>query len=282
MARLIHARSPRVNRPFVAINCAALPEALLESELFGYERGAFTGAQQTKPGQVEIAAGGVLFLDEVSEMSLAAQAKLLRFLQEREFQRLGGTRVVKTNLRIVAATNRDLQQAMERGSFRHDLYYRLQVFTIQLPPLRERHADILPLAEAFLRDISRSMRRPLVALTQEATGALLSHSWPGNVRELRNALERAAIVCEGGAITPAQLSLAAPRRDPQVDEAEVNLDAIQRRTIARVLDQVRGNKSQAAKRLGLTRNQLYERLRKYKLETPAASFDGEAGLSPTV
>ena len=138
MARLIHARSPRGNRPFVAINCAALPENLLESELFGYERGAFTGAQQTKPGQVEIAAGGVLFLDEVSEMSLAAQAKLLRFLQEREFQRLGGTRVVKTNVRIIAATNRDLQEAIQRGSFRHDLYYRLQVFTIQLPPLRER------------------------------------------------------------------------------------------------------------------------------------------------
>jgi transcriptional regulator with PAS, ATPase and Fis domain len=282
MARLIHARSPRGNRPFVAINCAALPESLLESELFGYERGAFTGAQQSKPGQVEIAAGGVLFLDEVSEMSLAAQAKFLRFLQEREFQRLGGTRVVKTNVRIIAATNRDLQQAMERGSFRHDLYYRLQVFTIQLPPLRERQADILPLAEAFLRDIGRAMRRPRVPLTQEATEALLSHTWPGNVRELHNALERAAIVCEDGAITAAQLSLAAPRRAPQFDEAEVNLDALQRRTIARVLDQVRGNKSKAAKRLGLTRSQLYERLRKYNLEPRAASFDDQAGLMAAV
>jgi len=282
MARLIHGMSPRENRPFVAINCAALPENLLESELFGYERGAFTGAQQTKPGQVEIAAGGVLFLDEVSEMTLAGQAKVLRFLQEREFQRLGGTRVVKTNVRIIAATNRDLQQAIERGSFRHDLYYRLQVFTIQLPPLRERQTDILPLAEAFLRDISRSMRRPVVTLTQEATAALLSHTWPGNVRELRNALERAVIVCEGGAITEAQLSLAAPRRSPQFDEAEVNLDALQRRTIARVLNQVRGNKSQAAKRLGLTRNQLYERLRRYNLEAPAGRFDDQAGLMPAV
>src|SRR5580765_5201200 len=246
MARLIHSRSPRGNRPFVAINCAALPDNLLESELFGYERGAFTGAQQTKAGQVEIAAGGVLFLDEVSEMSLAAQAKLLRFLQEREFQRLGGTRVVKTNVRIVAATNRDLQQAIERGVFRHDLYYRLQVFTIQLPPLRERQADILPLAEAFLRDIGRAMRRPPLGLTPEATEALLSYAWPGNVRELRNALERAAIVCEGGAITAAQLSLAAPLRRAEVAEADVNLDALQRRTIARVLAHVRGNKSQAA------------------------------------
>jgi len=282
MARLIHARSPRGNRPFVAINCAALPENLLESELFGYERGAFTGAQQTKPGQVEIAAGGVLFLDEVSEMSLAAQAKFLRFLQEREFQRLGGTRVVKTNVRIIAATNRDLQQAMERGAFRPDLYYRLQVFTIRLPPLRERQADILPLADAFLRDIGRAMGRPRVPLTPEATEALLSYTWPGNVRELRNALERAAIVCEGGAITEAQLSLAAPRRSPQFDEAEVNLDAIQRRTIARVLNQVRGNKSQAAKRLGLTRNQLYERLRRYNLEAPAGPFDDHASLMRAV
>jgi transcriptional regulator with PAS, ATPase and Fis domain len=277
MARLIHTRSPRGNRPFVAINCAALPENLLESELFGYERGAFTGAQQSKPGQVEIAAGGVLFLDEVSEMRLAAQAKLLRFLQEREFQRLGGTRVVKTNVRVVAATNRDLQQAIERGSFRHDLYYRLQVFTIQLPPLRERQADILPLAEAFLRDIGRAMRRPL-GLTAEAAEALLSHPWPGNVRELRNALERAAIVCEGGLIRPGMLALAAPARNSPVDDAEADLHALQRRTIARVLGQVRGNKSQAAKRLGITRNQLYFRLCKYNLETPAASFDEAAGL----
>ena len=282
MARLIHARSPRGNRPFVAINCAALPENLLESELFGYERGAFTGAQQSKPGQVEIAAGGVLFLDEVSEMSLAAQAKFLRFLQEREFQRLGGTRVVKTNVRIIAATNRDLQEAIQRGSFRHDLYYRLQVFTIQLPPLRERQADILPLAEAFLRDISRTMRRPPVGLTREATEALLSHAWPGNVRELRNALERAVIVCESDAITAAQLSLEGTRRSPQVVEGEVDLNALQRRTIVRVLGQVRGNKSQAAKRLGITRNQLYFRLRKYSLDTPAASFENEAGLMPVV
>ena len=282
MARLIHARSPRGNRPFVAINCAALPENLLESELFGYERGAFTGAQQTKPGQVEIAAGGVLFLDEVSEMSLTAQAKFLRFLQERESQRLGGTRVVKANVRVIAATNRDLPKAIEGGSFRHDLYYRLQVFTIQLPPLRERQSDILPLAEAFLRDISRAMKRPPVVLTQEATEALLSHTWPGNVRELRNALERAVIVCENDAITAAQLSLDGPRRSSQVDEDEVDLNALQRRTIVRVLGQVRGNKSQAAKRLGITRNQLYFRLRKFSLDTPAASFDDEAGLMPAV
>jgi len=151
VARFIHAASPRKTGPFVALNCAALPEQLLESELFGYERGAFTGAQQAKPGQVELAAGGVLFLDEVSEMSLSAQAKFLRLLQEREFQRLGGTRLVKANIRVIAATNRDLRKAVERGDFREDLFYRLAVFDIQIPPLRERPSDIVPLAECFCR-----------------------------------------------------------------------------------------------------------------------------------
>ena len=235
---------------------------------------AFTGAHQTKPGQVEIAAGGVLFLDEVSEMSLAAQAKLLRFLQEREFQRLGGTRVVKTNVRIIAATNRDLQQAIERGSFRHDLYYRLQVFMIQLPPLRERQADILPLAEAFLREISRTMRRPPVGLTPEATEALLSHAWPGNVRELRNALERAVIVCESDAITAAQLSLeGTPSQSSVSSKAKWISTPCSDARLCGLLDQVRGNKSQAAKRLGITRNQLYFRLASTSLDAAAASFD---------
>src|SRR5688572_24151147 len=159
IARFIHQRSPRWSGPFIAINCAALPEQLLESELFGFERGAFTGAQQAKPGQIELAAGGVLFLDEVSEMTLAAQAKFLRVLQEREFQRLGGTRLLKANIRVVAATNRDLRQAVERGDFREDLFYRLQVFDIHIPPLRERRADILPLSEAFLQELGRSFAK---------------------------------------------------------------------------------------------------------------------------
>src|SRR5216683_4090423 len=180
IARLIHARSPRGNRPFVAINCAALPEHLLESELFGYERGAFTGAQQTKPGQVEIAAGGVLFLDEVSEMSLAAQAKFLRFLQEREFQRLGGTRIQKANVRVIAASNRDLRQAVEQGTFREDLFYRLQVFDIPLPPLRDRLGDVPLLAEQFLEELGHSMGRPPARLEDEAREALVSYRWPGN------------------------------------------------------------------------------------------------------
>ena len=166
VARFIHASSARKNGPFVALNCAALPEQLLESELFGYERGAFTSAHQAKPGQLELASGGVLFLDEVSEMSLSAQAKFLRVLQEREFQRLGGTRMVKANIRVIAATNRDLRKAVERGDFREDLFYRLSVFDILIPPLRDRAADIVPLTETFLQDIGRSFGRPAPAVTR--------------------------------------------------------------------------------------------------------------------
>ena len=186
-----------------------LPEQLLESELFGYERGAFTSAQQAKPGQIELAAGGVLFLDEVTEMSLAAQAKFLRVLQEREFQRLGATRILKANIRVIAATNRDLRKAVERGDFREDLYYRLQVFDIGIPPLRERAAIFSRSARRCCEDIGKSFSRPPAGLTREAREALLRHLWPGNVRELRNALERAAILCEGGLIRPEHLALEA-------------------------------------------------------------------------
>src|SRR3984957_18019236 len=192
VARFIHRASPRRGGPFVAINCAALPEALLESELFGFERGAFTGAQQAKPGQIELAAGGVLFLDEISEMSLSAQAKFLRVLQEREFQRLGGTRLQKADIRVVAATNRDLRKAVDNGTFREDLYYRLNIFDIHLPPLRERPTDIPVLADGFLQDIGRSFGRHPAGLTRDAKDALLHHGWPGNVCGVRNALERAA------------------------------------------------------------------------------------------
>jgi transcriptional regulator with GAF, ATPase, and Fis domain len=267
VARFIHRASARKGGPFVALNCAALPEQLLESELFGYERGAFTGAQQSKPGQIELAAGGVLFLDEVSEMSPSAQAKFLRVLQEREFQRLGGTRLQKANVRIIAATNRDLRKAVERGDFREDLYYRLQVFDIALAPLRERKTDIMPLSDVFLQEIAKSFGRPPAGLTRDAREALLEHDWPGNVRELRNALERAAILCEGGLISPQHLSLFA-RRPAQAPTTD--LSAVERDTITQVLTECRGNKSKAAKRLGLSRTQLYVRLRKYGLEQPAA------------
>jgi transcriptional regulator with GAF, ATPase, and Fis domain len=280
IARFIHRASPKARGPFVAVNCAALPEQLLESELFGHERGAFTGAQQNKPGQIELASGGVLFLDEVGEMSPSAQAKLLRVLQEREFQRLGGTRTIKANVRIIAATNRELRRALGRGDFREDLYYRLQVFEIRLPPLRRRAEDILPLSEAFLADIGRSFARPPAGITREALRVLVDYSWPGNVRELRNVLERAAIVCEGGLIVPEHLALAPDElgigERPVAAAAlpagastpeSTNVKLIERQLIEQVLRECQGNKSEAARRLGLTRKQLYVRLRQYDTET---------------
>jgi transcriptional regulator with PAS, ATPase and Fis domain len=267
VARFIHAASPRRNRPFVALNCAALPEQLLESELFGYERGAFTSAHQAKPGQIELASGGVLFLDEVTEMSLSAQAKFLRVLQEREFQRLGGTRVVKANIRVIAATNRDLRKAVERGSLREDLFYRLSVFDIQTPPLRDRASDIVPLSSSFLQEIGRSFGRPTAELTREARAALLQYEWPGNVRELRNVMERAAILCEGGSIDVGHLRL--QPRAKSVREDTTDLGVVERTTISKVLNDCRGNKTKAARRLGLSRTQLHLRIRKYRLEDAA-------------
>ena len=213
VARFIHRASPRRDGPFIALNCAALPEQLLEAELFGYERGAFTGATQNKPGQLELAAGGVMFLDEVAEMSPSAQAKFLRVLQEREYQRLGGTRVLKTDARIVAATNRDLPKAIDSGQFREDLsIYRLGVFAIHLPALRDRRDDVLPLADAFIQELGRSLGRPPAGVSLEARQALLETHWPGNVRELRNVLERAAVLCDGGLIATDHLALRPRRR----------------------------------------------------------------------
>jgi transcriptional regulator with GAF, ATPase, and Fis domain len=282
VARFLHRASGRAGGPFVALNCAALPEQLLEAELFGYERGAYTGATQSKPGQLEQAAGGTLFLDEVGEMSLSAQAKFLRVLQEREFQRLGGTRVLKTDARIVAATNRDLARAIGQGQFREDLYYRLNVFALQLPPLRERREDILPLSEAFLAEIGRGLGRPPAGISRDARQALVEYAWPGNVRELRNILERAAILCEGGLITgehlaltviapiaaapaPAANAVAAPL-SPGPPSSAGDLQSMERTMIEQALQSARYNKSKAAKALGLTRQQLYVRMRKYRLE----------------
>jgi DNA-binding NtrC family response regulator len=267
VARFIHRESPRKTGAFVAINCAALPDHLLESELFGYERGAFTGAQQPKPGQIELASGGVLFLDEVTEMSAASQAKLLRVLQEREFQRLGGTRLLKANVRVIAATNRDLRDAVTRGAFREDLYYRLQVFDIQLPPLRERARDIPTLADAFLHEIGGTIGQPLAALTPDAQQALMKYSWPGNVRELRNVLERAAILCDGGPITPDHLSLPDEPLTPASTQS-VDLRVAERTAIEKALRDTDGNKSKTARRLGLSRTQLYVRLRRYDIVPP--------------
>jgi two-component system response regulator FlrC len=285
IARFVHRGSPRKNGPFIALNCAALPEQLLEAELFGYERGAYTGATQSKPGQLEQATGGTLFLDEVAEMSPSAQAKFLRVLQEREFQRLGGTRLLRTDARIVAATNRDLPRAIANAQFREDLYYRLNVFAIRLPPLRERRADILPLSDAFLAEIGRGLGSPPAGISRDARDLLVDYHWPGNVRELRNILERAAILCDGGLITGEHLAIApaipaaaappaqpAPEPAPSAQTAAAStsrpagdLQTMEREMIEQALQKFRFNKSKAAKALGLTRQQLYIRLRRYGL-----------------
>jgi transcriptional regulator with GAF, ATPase, and Fis domain len=290
VARFLHRGSARKGGPFVALNCAALPEQLLEAELFGYERGAYTGATQSKPGQLEQASGGTLFLDEVAEMSVTAQPKFLRVLQEREFQRLGGTRVLRTDARIVAATNRDLQRSIANGHFREDLFYRLNVFTIHLPALRDRRDDILPLSEALIEEIGAGIGRPPAGISRDARQMLLDYHWPGNVRELRNALERAAILSDGGLITADLLALnvtspvperSAPTAVPIASEpatslppagataagpADSHLSSVERAMIERALQNAKFNKSKAAKTLGLTRHQLYIRLRKYGFE----------------
>ena len=272
VARFLWRASPRTKGPFVALNCAALPEQLLESELFGFEKGAFTGAAAARPGRIEQAAGGVLFLDEVGEMSLVVQAKLLRVLQEREFQRLGGARTLKADARVIAATNRDLAAAMARGTFREDLYYRLHVFEIRLPPLRDRPDDIPPLLEAFVDEIGRQVGRPAAGVSREARDKLLAYAWPGNVRELRNAVERAVILAEGGLITSEHLPMAigapAPRAAAPADlvpPGGVDLEAVERDYVKRALEQAGNNKSKAARLLGLTRAQLYSRMEKYGL-----------------
>jgi len=260
IARFIHASSPRRHAPFIAINCAALPDQLVESELFGFERGAFTSAQQSKPRQIELARGGVLFLDEITELTPSAQAKLLRVLQEREFQRLGGTRVVSADIRVIAATNRDLLQAVAQGGFRADLYYRVNVFDIRIPPLRDRGDDVILLAENFLEDIGGTRGGRRFALTPLAAAALRMHQWPGNTRELRNVLERAAVICSGAAIQVEDLSLDSA---PVIIGNPNELKSVERSTIERVMNDMQGNISKAARTLGISRTQLYTRLRKY-------------------
>lgn len=207
LARTIHYQSPRADAPFVKVSCAALPETLLESELFGHEKGAFTNAMQRRIGRFEMAAGGTLFLDEVGDIPLATQIKLLRVLQEKEFERLGGNETLRVDVRILAATNRNLAQAVEDGSFRLDLLYRLNVLTIQLPPLRERGDDIMVLADHFLRKATASAGRSISGFSQESRDAMMAYPWPGNLRELQNAVERAVILAVGSAIRPADLRL---------------------------------------------------------------------------
>jgi transcriptional regulator with GAF, ATPase, and Fis domain len=275
VARFIHRASARKNGPFVALNCAALPEQLLESELFGHEKGAFTGALNAHPGKIEQAASGVLFLDEIGEMSPAVQAKFLRVLQEREYQRVGGVRTMKADMRVLAATNRNLKAAIAQGAFREDLYYRLAVFDIPLPPLRERAEDILLLVDAFLAEIGRSVGRPAAGVSHEVREKLVAYGWPGNVRELRNAIERAVILCEGGLVTSEHLPIGVAGASPPRPEptgpvfsttgvpSALTLDVAEKEMIRDALVRAGQNKSKAARLLGLTRAQLRSRLEKH-------------------
>lgn len=278
VARAIHHASLRADGPFVAINCAALPETLLESELFGHERGAFTGADRLKRGRFELAAGGTLFLDEIAELSQGVQAKLLRVLQEREFERVGGTTTLRADVRLIAATNRNLERAVETGRFREDLYYRLNVFSVHLPPLRERGDDVLLLADHFVRDLGMRIGRGEPGLSRDAREALLAHPWPGNIRELQNAVERALIMSDGGLLSAAQLGLV-PRRDRDPEGAQRSgpsglpthafghsLADWEKQIVLDILKKAKGNKSRAARLLGLTRSQLYTRLKRFGLD----------------
>ena len=276
VARAIHLASPRADGAFVAVNCAALPDTLLESELFGHERGAFTGADRQKPGRFELAAHGTLFLDEIGELSAAVQAKLLRVLQEREFQRVGGTATLKADVRLIAATNRDLTSEMAAGRFRTDLFYRLGVFDVHLPPLRERGDDVLLLAEAFIRTLAPRMGKADVTLSRDACELLRRHPWPGNIRELQNAIERGLITCEGTLVTAAHLAIplpseqiTAPRTpEPVRPAASMALGDLERKAIIDALQRTHGHKGRAAALLGLTRFQLYSRLKRYHIEVP--------------
>jgi DNA-binding NtrC family response regulator len=261
VARFIHRRSPRSDEPFVAVNCAALPETLLESELFGHEKGAFTGAVQARRGRFELAHGGTLFLDEVAETSVSLQAKLLRVLQEQQFERLGGTRTIVVDVRVIAATNKDLAHAMEEKSFREDLYYRLNVFPIHIPPLRERREDIPPLAEFLGRKTAARMGRRFGALSAEAQAILYRHDWPGNVRELENALERALIVAKSDTILPEDLSL---QFAPKTGEARTaTLAGMERAVILETLARNQGDRRATARQLGISLRTLQYRLREY-------------------
>ena len=273
-AREVHRRSPRSAGPFVAVHCGALPDALLESELFGYERGAFTGAVARKPGRVEIANGGTLFLDEIGDVTLAVQVKLLRLLQEREFQRLGATSMEKADVRFVAATHRDLEAMVREGTFREDLFYRLNVVPITMPALRDRRDDIDALARRFMSELAERNGRPGLSLDASALSALTSASWPGNVRELSNFIERLVVFASGTTITlvdverelaaRGSLMQASPSREATTSSEGASLDVrradAERAAVRDALTRAQGNRTQAARLLGVSRRTLYNKI----------------------
>lgn len=275
IARGLHRGSSRSHAPFVSINCAAVPENLLESELFGYEKGAFTGATGLKQGKFEYADGGTLFLDEVGDMTLSLQIKLLRVLQEQEFQRVGGNRDIKVNVRIIAASNKDLKEEVEAGHFREDLFFRLNVVRIDVPPLRERRSDIPVLVAHFMGKFGEKLDRPVLELDPEVMSAFYRYSWPGNVRELENVIERALVLCRGKTIMAADLP-AEIRESPEIEEGldmqiswekglAETVDAIEERIIRQALKKAGNVQAKAAKMLGVSRSNLQYKMKKYGL-----------------
>jgi transcriptional regulator with PAS, ATPase and Fis domain len=260
IARSIHFLSPRKEAPFIKVNCAALTETLLESELFGHERGAFTGAQYRKKGKFEVADGGTIFLDEIGDISLKTQTDLLRVLQEKEIVRVGGTQSIPVDFRCVAATNRDLAAMVKEGTFRPDLYYRLNVFTIHLPPLRDRREDIPLLVEHFLGKHATAMNKPVPRVSAAALDLLLSYPWPGNVRELENAIERALVIGRGAEIQASDFPF---QLHPAEASAGRTLEDVERGHIERVLEETSWNLSRASRILDIDRTTLYHKLRRY-------------------
>jgi Nif-specific regulatory protein len=270
LAHAIHYNSGRAKRPFVKVSCAALPQDLIESELFGYEKGAFTGASSSKKGRFEMAGGGTLFLDEIGELSLMTQVKLLRVLQEREFERVGGTESIKVDIRLVAATNKDLEKAIAAGEFREDLYHRLNVFTIFVPPLRERKSDIMLLADHFLEKFSREHNKQVRRIATPAIDMLASYHWPGNVRELANVIERAVVVCDASVVhahhLPPTLQTAEATGTTPTLTLQETLEGVERDALQDALKSARGNRAKAARLLGATERVFNYRVRKYGID----------------
>ncbi len=266
VARAIHANSPRRNMPMVVIHCGALTETLLESELFGYERGAFTGAQFRRKGKFEVADGGTVFLDEISDISLKTQTDLLRVLQEKEIVRVGGVQSIKVDFRCIAATNKNLEKLVKAGTFRPDLYYRLHVFAIDMPPLRDRREDIPLLADYFVRKFCEATNRQIPRVTPAAMELLMSHNWPGNVRELENAVERALVIGRDNEIEPSHFALGLGAETAGPGRA---LEDVERAHIERVVSECGGNLSQASRVLDIDRTTLYHKLKKYRLPAQA-------------
>jgi two-component system NtrC family response regulator len=264
VAKAIHRQSLRRGRPFTPINCGAIPENLLESELFGYEKGAFTGALERRKGKFELANGGTIFLDEIGELSPALQVKILRFLQEREIERVGGRESIELDVRIIAATNKDLQHEMEKGDFREDLYYRLSVVSVSLPPLRDRGDDIVLLANSFLSHFNKEYGKNIKAFSSEALGQLQSYRWPGNVRELENRIKRAVIMTRDNRIQPDDLDLQLSEKGGRLTLREVK-ERVERKLIREALMRNRGNISQSARELDVSRATLYDLMGKHHI-----------------